>query len=354
MCRRQFQGDVIAITGSTGKTTVKEMIAAILNESGRVLYTKGNYNNHIGAPLTLSRLDNTYDYAVVELGANHAGEILYNSQIVKPSIAIINNISEAHIAEFGDLDTIIKTKSEIFEKMDNGIAIINADNQSILEQITNGISALKVRTFSQNTGDIKASNIQPKRDFTNFTAITPKGNIAVHLPLPGTHNVTNALGAISATIDLVSISAIQSGLKKMSPIPGRLVKLTGINSSCIIDDTYNAAPNAVIASLNYFSTLPGKKWFIFGDMGELGTHSDMHHKNMGLLAKKLGIDEVHTVGKFSNLTSKAFGINGHHYNSQSELINHIAPALQSDISILIKGSRFTKMENVVQSLVKQA
>lgn len=351
-CRKKFQGTLIAITGSTGKTTVKEMIANILQQDSKTLYSHKTFNNHIGVPLTLCRLNNSYKYAVLELGANHLGELIQLSKLAKPHIAIINNISEAHIAEFGSFQNIIKAKSEIFSGVcQNGIAIINDHDKKITKQLKTASSKLRNILFNINKGSISAKNIQLFADSSKFTAVIPDGSMEIKLNIPGRHNIENALSAISATHELVSKDYIINGLETLQSIPGRLRSIQLLKDIWIIDDTYNASPNSVIAAIQYLSTLEGHKTLVLSDMAELGDRLEYHHKQIGTFAKSLGINQVYTVGKDSKITSKFFGENGQHFLTKNELTQHLINNIHKEKFVLIKGSRSSKMENIVNSLI---
>ncbi len=353
-CRQKFKGYLIAITGSTGKTTVKEMIANILKLDSKTLYSHKSFNNHLGVPLTLCRLNNSYKFAVIELGANHLGEIKKLSNLTSPNMAIINNISEAHIAEFGSFQNIILAKSEIFSGVKpKGIGIINQQTKEITEQLKQAASHLEVVSFSLKEGDIHAENINTTEKASSFSAFVHGEKIDnIWLNMPGIHNIENALSSICATYKLVSKKNIIKGLKSAQSIPGRLKSIELSNNIQIIDDTYNASPNSVTNAIKYLSTLIGKKILVLGEMSELGNRSEYHHAQMGLLAKSLGIDQVYTFGEAAKIVCSNFGDNSKHFSSQDALKDYLIHHIHDNTHILIKGSRKTKMENISSSLVQ--
>lgn len=353
--RQKFQLPIIAHTGSCGKTTVKEMMRSILANCGNVLANEGSYNNDFGVPLTLLQLTAKHQYAVIEMGANHPGEIAYLTQIAKPHVAFINNIAPAHLEGFGSLEGVARAKSEIFAGLDaNGIAIINADDpfaDFIKQQIKHktilyfGIQAKKA--------DVTASEIETDaKGCCNFVIKTPKGSVAVKLPVFGRHNVLNALAAAAAAQAVgASLEAIKAGLETMPPVKGRLMLKPGYKGSRIFDDTYNANPGSMSAALKVLAQYSGERIFIMGDMVELGPQTEEYHRSMGVLAKELGIQHLFAYGPLSRAAAKAFGASGHAFDSQTELSDAVKKLLQADTVVLIKGSRKTKMENVVNQLI---
>jgi UDP-N-acetylmuramoyl-tripeptide--D-alanyl-D-alanine ligase len=352
-CRKKFKGHVIAITGSTGKTTVKEMIANILELSNKTLYSHKTFNNHIGVPLTLCRLNNNYKFAVIELGANHLGEIKKLSSLVSPHTAIINNISEAHIGEFGDFQNIITAKSEIFSGTHaNGTAIINDHEEKITNQLKKAAVHLNTIVFNLHKGDFHAKNIKVSENSSTFTAITPYTPIDIKLNIPGQHNIENALSAVCATYKLTSVQNIIKGLRSIESISGRLNSIQLFDNTWMIDDTYNASPNSVKAAIKYLEMLKGCKILVLGEMAELGSRTQYHHQQIGILAQSSGINQVYTIGENAKIVSDYFGNNGKHFSHQDDLINYLIKNVGNNTYMLIKGSRSTRMENVVNSLSK--
>lgn len=351
--RKNYTGQVIALTGSTGKTTIKEMIASILQVSNKVLYTHKNYNNHIGVPHTMCKLSDKYDYCVLEMGANHVGEIKNLTNIAKPNIAILNNLSEAHIGEFGSMENIAKAKAEIFSGLtDKGTKIINHRSYEIispyLRHLQNHSSTL---LFSKSAGDITAKNIHLHQSSSTFTACMPNGTLEVSLNLPGEHSIENALAAISATCKLVSHTDIAAGLEKLSPIKGRLVTHQYKNNSRIIDDTYNAAPKSVIAAIEYLASLDGNNILVLGDLGELGKYENRAYEEIAERAKQLSLDQVITCGKSSYQVSQEFSDKSLHFDTKKKLVNYLKATTFNNTNLLIKGARFMQMDQVVSELL---
>lgn len=342
----------IALTGSNGKTTVKEMIAAILPAPSHA--TKGNYNNHIGAPLTMLNLKKEHRYAVFELGASHIGEIANTVAIVKPQVTLINNIAPAHVEGFGSIDGVARAKGEIHQGLiSGGTAVVN-DDDSYARYWDDILADKQVLHFSlKEPKDVYAKDLRfDTLDRGHFSLILPKGQAEIELQVPGAHNVRNALAAAACCFALgISIADIQRGLNQFSGVKGRLMILQGKNQATIIDDTYNANLRSVIAGLEVLAKRPGKKIFVFGDMGELGEWAKQHHQEVGLTAHTLGINEVLTCGDLSQLTSEAFGTKGTHFSSQDDLVNNLVGKMDKNTVVLVKGSRSSAMENIVQKLL---
>ena len=352
--RQQFSIPLIALTGSCGKTTTKEMLRAILSESGPVLASTKSFNNDIGVPLTLLDLSTQYQFAVIEMGANHPGEIAYLSQITQPDIALITNIAPAHLQGFGSIAKVAQAKSEIFLGLSSaGIAVINADDP-FESDWQDRLANHSVIRFGLNTkADFSARNVHlDVEGRVQFILVTPKGEIAIQLALPGRHNLLNALAAAAVANQVgASLPAIKAGLEKMQDVPGRLAIVKSKTGASIIDDTYNANPRSVAVALQLLAHYPGRHVFVMGDMGELGDKAEYYHRQIGELAKELGIETVYTCGELATLTAQAFGSSGKHYSSQEDLIQALRPLLQKDVTLLIKGSRSAQMEKVVAALI---
>ncbi len=345
----------VAITGSSGKTTVKEMVAAILSRLGKVLATKGNFNNDIGVPLTLLRLEQDHDFAVVELGANHMGEIAYTSGLVKPDVAIINNIAAAHLEGFGDLCGVARAKGEIFEGLNqNGVAIYNQDCK-LANKWQWRLTDKKVRQFScfQNADSYCTDVVLDENGCASFKLNTQKGSTFIELTIPGKHNVCNAVAAATIAIEFgASLDDIRLGLAEMSPVKGRLNLHQLTENFKVIDDTYNANVESIKAATDLLASYSGRRILILGDMGELGTQARGYHQEVGEYAKTCQIDDLLTLGVLSQSTSDAF--NGHHFSEKSKLLHCLLSLIENEqqqISILIKGSRSARMEKVVKDII---
>ena len=349
---------VVGITGSNGKTTVKEMVAAILAVNAPVLFTQGNLNNDIGVPLTLLRLNEQHRYAVIEMGANHAGEIAYTSTYVQADVVIISNAGAAHIEGFGSLEGVAKAKGEIIETLKkDGIAIINQDDDYF--DYWQAIAAnRRVLSFGLSDGaDVTATAIKTEiRDnafVTAFKLITAPGTIDIILKLAGQHNVVNALAATAASLALgINLQQIKQGLESVKPVTGRLQPLVGRLGNIIIDDTYNANSASLKAGLDVLTHFTGKPWLVLGAFGELGSDSPKMHEDMGACIKASGVLRLLAVGEDSKNTVEAFGKGATFFEKQQDLIDVLNQELKGDETILIKGSRAQHMENVAAALVE--
>ncbi|TBR68899.1 MULTISPECIES: UDP-N-acetylmuramoyl-tripeptide--D-alanyl-D-alanine ligase [unclassified Escherichia] len=352
--RQQVPARVVALTGSSGKTSVKEMTAAILSQCGNTLYTAGNLNNDIGVPMTLLRLTPEYDYAVIELGANHQGEIAWTVSLTRPEAALVNNLAAAHLEGFGSLAGVAKAKGEIFSGLpENGIAIMNADNNDWLNW-QSVIGSRKVWRFSPNAAnsDFTATNIHVTSHGTEFTLQTPTGSVDVLLPLPGRHNIANALAAAALSMSVgATLDAIKAGLANLKAVPGRLFPIQLAENQLLLDDSYNANVGSMTAAVQVLAEMPGYRVLVVGDMAELGAESEACHVQVGEAAKAAGIDRVLSVGKQSHVISTASGV-GEHFADKSALIARLKSLIaeQQVITILVKGSRSAAMEEVVRAL----
>ncbi|MBJ9259547.1 UDP-N-acetylmuramoyl-tripeptide--D-alanyl-D-alanine ligase [Citrobacter amalonaticus] len=352
--RAQVPARVVALTGSSGKTSVKEMAAAMLSQCGNTLYTAGNLNNDIGVPMTLLRLTADVDYAVIELGANHQGEIAWTVGLTRPEAALVNNLAAAHLEGFGSLAGVAKAKGEIFTGLpENGIAIMNADNNDWLNW-QNIIGDRKVWRFSPNAAnsDFTATNVHVTSHGTEFLLQTPGGSIDVLLPLPGRHNIANALAAAALSMAVgATLEAIKTGLANLKAVPGRLFPVRLAENQLLLDDSYNANVGSMTAAVQVLSEMPGYRVLVVGDMAELGAESEACHVQVGEAAKAAGIDCVLSSGKLSKAISDASGV-GEHFADKPALIARLQALIaeQQIITILVKGSRSAAMEEVVRAL----
>ena len=349
--RRQIvNAGIIALTGSNGKTTVKEMIASILPQPS--FATSGNFNNHLGAPLSVLQLQPKHRYAVFELGANHQGEIAHTVSIVKPQVALINNIAPAHIGEFGSIDGVASAKGEIYKGLtENGIAVVNDDDDYAHFWDNALVDKQVIRFSSRHKATVHAQDIAfDEHGCAQFILVVPEGSVHIQLTVPGAHNVSNALAAAACTSALgISLTDIQRGLSQFSGVKGRMTFLPGKQNAVIIDDTYNANLRSVLTALDVLAKRDGCRIFVFGDMGELGPWSEQHHREVGLAARDLGIDKLMTCGIQSEAASQAFGVGATHYTSQDDLVSDLK--LDATTTVLVKGSRSSAMENIVHCLV---
>ena len=350
--RDQSSAKIVALTGSSGKTSVKEMTATILQLCGETLYTQGNFNNDIGVPLTLLRLTKQDKFAVIELGANHIGEIAYTTRLVRPNSALINNIALAHIEGFGSLEGVATAKGEIFEGLvEDGIAIINLDNFSYkwLDNLENKM----VWTFSihNSSADFYASNIKIM-DKTIFTLHTPIGECEITLPLVGEHNISNSIAASALAISVgASLTHVEKGLATSKSVKGRLYPIRLNQTQLIWDDSYNANVGSMSAAIHVLATQPGYRVLVVGDMAELGCEAKSYHQRIGQLVKKQKIDCVVSVGNLSELISQFSGV-GHHFVNKQKAVEYLLTLLRQhqSLTMLVKGSRSAKMEELIAEI----
>lgn len=355
--RSQFKGKLIGITGSNGKTSVKEMCSKILADyvgSEAVLATRGNLNNDIGMPMMLLELRDRHRYAVIEMGANHVGEIAYLTNIAKPDVALVNNVGPAHLEGFGSLDNTAKAKAEIYDGLgEGGTAVINDDDvysAQWKEYCREHTAASRIVTFSMRNPD--ADVYAEAVGAGVYRIITGKGSVELALRVPGEHNVMNALAAISATLNVgVPLDDIISSLASFENIGGRLTVHEAESGCRVIDDSYNANPLSVSAAIKVLASFEQPKVLVLGDMAELGDDAKSLHAGVGELAKQSGIDRLYAVGALSRATVDAFGENGFHFDGKPELIDVLQNALTGDEVVLVKGSRSAAMEEVVERIL---
>lgn len=353
--RAKFEIPVVAITGSNGKTTVKEMLAAILKvatgDDASVLATQGNLNNDIGLPMTMLNLDKQHRYAVLEMGMNHTGELSYLTRLAKPNIALVNNAGNAHIGELGSVEAIANAKGEIFEGLvDGGTAIINADDvfaglwkslASNHKQVTFG---LKAKADVTATYELHAAN-------SDIELITPKGTAKFSLPAPGVHNVSNALAASAAALALnISLEKIATGLSNFAGVKGRLQAKQGFAGAKVIDDTYNANPMSMKAAIDVLKASAGQRIFVMGDMAELGADAASMHAEIGAYAKTAGIEKFYALGALTKNAVTAFGANSIHFETVETLAESLKSMMNAETTVLVKGSRSMRMERVVEAI----
>jgi UDP-N-acetylmuramoyl-tripeptide--D-alanyl-D-alanine ligase len=351
--RRRLGCEVIALTGSNGKTTVKEMLASLLPQPS--FATPGNLNNHLGVPLSLLQLTPRHRYGVFELGANHCGEIAHTVAMVKPMITLINNIAPAHLEGFGSLEGVIRAKGEIHQGLlPGGTAVVNADDASA-HCWDEGLTDKHVVRFSAQSPeqvharDVVLMGIEGAR----FTLVTPDGEVPVRLNVPGLHNVRNALAAASCGFVLgVALSDIASGLERFTGVAGRLACRVGKHQSRILDDTYNANLKSVLAAIEVLASQAGQRILVLGDLGELGAFSEAHHAEIGHAARDHGIDVLMTCGVLSQAAAQAYGASGQHYTHQEALLTDLLGLLDEQTTVLVKGSRSSAMEHIVHQLVE--
>jgi len=369
--KQQVAPKTVGITGSSGKTTVKEMLAAILSRLGNVLATNGNFNNDIGVPLTLLRLEQDHDFAVIEMGANHIGEIAYTADLVKPDIAMINNIAAAHLEGFGDLCGVARAKGEIFSGLSSdGVALYNKDTKYTSKWQWR-LTDKKVRTFSclnPINADCYSENVVlDENGCASFKLNSSLGQCVIELTVPGKHNVCNAVAAAAAAIECgATLNDIQMGLAGMAPVKGRLnihhLSETSVSREMkLIDDTYNANVESIKAAITLLAGYSGQRILVLGDMAELGSDARSYHQEVGEYAKEQGIHVLLTLGVLSQNTSDAFSRKNEaiseHFNDKSLLKDYLFNLLINEVGnsekkqILVKGSRSAHMEYVVEDII---
>jgi len=374
--RGQFDIPLVAITGSNGKTTVKEMLAAILRQKIQddlhdgslalrervgerehpedvgqfVLATRGNFNNDIGLPLTLLKLRDPHRYAVIEMGMNHPGEIDYLTRIAHPDVALINNASGAHLQGLGSVEGVARAKGEIFAGLAaQGTAVINADDPyAALWRTLAGQH--EVLDFSLTRAAVVRGSWRAQGYGGELHLDTPAGELHIALQVPGEHNARNALAAATAAVALrVPLSAIAKGLAAFGGVAGRLQHKAAQRGATLIDDTYNANPASMHAALEVLAQTAGKRIFVLGDMGELGDDAARFHREIGITARELGIERLLALGALSGQAVQAFGPGAEHFAEIEALQRQLAAELDAQTTVLVKGSRFMKMERVVQA-----
>lgn len=366
--RRRFDIPLIGVTGSNGKTTVKEMCAAILREQmrrehhdesaeGAVLATTGNLNNDIGLPLMLLRLREHHRVAVIEMGMNHVGEIDYLTRIAAPTIALVNNAQRAHLEGLGSLAAVARAKGEIFnglnEVTSEGVAIINADDaQAPLwhEMATSAGVRHRVDFGFASSARIHA-DWQPRAYGSWVRITTPQGSCEIELQIPGQHNVSNALAATAATLAAgASLQDVASGLAGYTGIKGRLQRRPAERGAWLIDDSYNANPDSMRAAIDVLAAIPGYKIFVLGDMGEVGEQAGQFHDELGGYAKSMGVDRLLALGDHSMAAVRNFGEGAQHFRDTAKLIESLRLLLNEKTTVLIKGSRFMRMERIAEAI----
>ena len=352
--RDRFTLPIVAITGSNGKTTVKEMLAAILRAQAgdAVLATEGNLNNDIGLPMMLLRLRVEYRYAVLEMGMNHFGELSHLTRLARPDVALVNNAQSAHVGMFGSVADIARAKGEIFEGLPAaGVAVINVDDpHAALWQDMN-------RTRRQISFGLHAGTLRGRWQAQGYGATLVVDGLdaplRITLQVPGEHNARNALAAAACAHALgIPAAAMKAGLESFSGVKGRLQRKAALYGATFLDDTYNANPDSVKAALDVLRNLPGRHVLVLGDMGELGAQSAALHAGIGLAARAAGVERLLALGEQSAEAVKAFGAGAMHFERIEELLAEIENLLAPGVTVLVKGSRFMQMERVVKGFAE--
>jgi UDP-N-acetylmuramoyl-tripeptide--D-alanyl-D-alanine ligase len=354
--REQFSIPVVGVAGSNGKTTVKEMIAAILERRGTTLATRGNLNNHIGVPLTLYRLEPSHRHAVIEIGANRAGEVAALLKLARPTVGLITNAGAEHLEGFGSLEGVARAEGEMVAGLEpSATAVINADDE--FAALWRGMTRARVITFGvAQAADFAARDLHTVIDasgfVTRYTLVSPQGSIPVELHLAGKHNVLNSLCAAAAAAAAgATLDEIRAGLATMRPVSGRLQLKTAPSGAWIVDDSYNANPSSMKAGIEVLATVDARRWLVMGDMGELGDFAVDSHTEIGRFARNHRIDRLFATGKLSALAVEAFGSGGEWFADTETLARAVSAELTREVCVLNKGSRSARLERVVEALV---
>lgn len=352
--RQLYSGPLVAITGSSGKTTVKNMIAAVLSRRGKTLATQGNFNNEIGAPLTLMQLESDCEFAVVEMGAARAGDIAWLCEVARPTVSVLLNAMPAHLQGFGSVNDVAAAKGEIYDGLGKGhIAIINADQPWAGDWRKRAGGATVLDYGLDKPAAISASAIRSRGvEGISFIALTPAGDAPIRLHLPGLHNVANALAAIAVGLACeLSLTEIREGLETVRPEAGRLSVSRSVAGVTVIDDCYNANPGSVRAAIDMLAGCEGRRTLVLGAMRELGETSEALHRELGEYARDAGINRFWGVGPELEEAVLAFGAQGRFLTDRDAALVAIAGQFGEEDTVLIKGSRSTHMEHFVQALL---
>jgi len=343
----------LAVTGSNGKTSVKSLLLAILAHAGKAYANPGNRNNEIGLPLAVIDAPDDAEFAVYEMGAGKPGDIAYLTDIVRPDVALVNNIAPAHLERMGSLLGVADTKAAIYDALlPDGVAVVNADDAFAPYFIERAKARRIIRFGLDASADITARNIAADADGTRFTLVSPSGDVQIELALAGRHNVRNALAASSMALGAgVSLEAIRAGLGESRAVAGRLVHHRLGNGALLIDDSYNANPGSLDAAIDTLAAAGGEAWLVLGDMRELGADAEALHAAAGRRAKAAGIARLYALGPLSAATVQAFGAGARHFDSHEALAEALRGDLRANVRILVKGSRGSAMDRVVAALL---
>jgi UDP-N-acetylmuramoyl-tripeptide--D-alanyl-D-alanine ligase len=353
--RSQFSIPVVGVAGSNGKTTAKEMTAAILGAAGETLATRGNLNNHIGVPLTLFRIEPTHRFAVIEMGANAAGEVAHLVEIGRPTVGLITNAGAEHLEGFGSIEGVARAEGEMVAGLKaDATAVINADDE--FADLWRNSTPARVVTFGvQKPANFTATDIKtgvgPEGFLTHFNLVSPLGQVAIELHMGGRHNVANALAAAAAaTAAGAKLEHVVAGLGAVRAVAGRLQFKKTATGGWLIDDSYNANPSSMKAGIEVLAGLDGRKWLVMGDMAELGDFAESSHAEIGVFAREHGIERLFAIGQLAALAVESFGRGAQWFAEGAALAEALKNA-PADVRMLIKGSRVNRLERVVDALV---
>ena len=353
--RRRYAGILIGVAGSNGKTTTKEMLASILARRAPTLATAGNLNNHIGVPLTLLRLEPQHRHAVIEMGANHAGDVTELAGFAQPSIGLVTNAGAEHLEGFGSLEAAARAEGELFAALPaDGVAVLNADDA--FAGLWREMTVARIVTFGLGSrADFSARDIHTASDrqgfVTRFVMHTPQGTVDIELALAGKHNVINALGAAAAAVTAgATLEQVAAGLAAMRPVAGRLQWRTTTTGASLIDDSYNANPSSMQAAIDVLANQSARRWLVIGDMGELGDFAVEAHREAGRYAREHGVERLFAFGSLAALAAESFGAGSTRHSDIQDLIAVVRNELTADVCLLVKGSRSNRLERLVQAL----
>jgi UDP-N-acetylmuramoyl-tripeptide--D-alanyl-D-alanine ligase len=356
--RAQFTLPVVGVAGSNGKTTCKEMTAAILQRTGETLHTRGSLNNHIGVPLTLHRIEATHRHAVIEIGTNHPGEVAALCKLARPTVGLITNAGAEHLEGFGTIEGAARAEGEMIADLDaTHTAVLNADDE--FAPLWRGMTRARVITFGiDQPADYTARDIHTaiggEGFVTRFQMGTPRCTQAIEMQLAGRHNVLNALCAAAAAVAAgASLDDVRQGLATMRPVPGRLQFKTAPSGAWIVDDSYNANPSSMKAGIEVLANVDARRWLVMGDMGELGDAAVESHAEIGRFARLHGVDRLFATGKLSALAVEAFGSGAEWFADSETLARAVGAELTREVCVLVKGSRSSRLERVVDALTGQ-
>ena len=358
--RQRFSLPLIGVTGSNGKTTVKDMCTAILRAQARrvgggdadVLATSGNLNNDIGLPLTLLGLRAGHRAAVIEMGMNHPGEIAYLAAIAQPTVAIVTNAQRAHLQGMGSVVEVAHEKGAIYDGLQpGGVAVINIEDPHAAYWLERNAGRAVCRFGLAGSGAELSVSCEPRGLGSHLTLDAPAGRIAVDLQVPGEHNARNAAGAAAACLAAgAALEDVVAGLAAYGGTPGRLQQRAGAAGSLVIDDSYNANPDSMRAAIDVLAATAGRTVLVLGDMGEVGESSAQVHDEIGGYAKSKGIDALYALGEMSRVAVRNFGEGARHFDTPESLVDALRPQLDAGTVVLVKGSRFMRMERVANAL----
>ena len=353
--QRERATRVFAVTGSNGKTSVKSLLLSILQQAGGAYANPGNFNNEIGLPLALIDAPDEARFAVYEMGAGKPGDIKYLTDIVRPDVALVNNIAPAHLERMGTLLNVADTKAAIYDALgSDGIAVINADD-AFAPYFAERAHGHRILRFGlEASADIQARDIQLDRQGSRFRLVTPAGDADITLALPGRHNIANALAAAAMTLAAgIDIDQVKAGLEAARPVAGRGVAQRLASGAELIDDSYNANPGSTHAAIDTLASGGGEAWLVLGDMRELGADEVALHAEVGRRAKAAGIARLYALGALAGHAADAFGEGAHRFESHEAMAEALRGGLREGVRVLVKGSRGSAMDRIVRALLQR-